>query len=136
MCPTCTGAEGHQVWYPWSEIRQEPGYGPGKYTTVFGVFCPICGSILEGPFVSNGRIDLLRCAPDYKRPVRQMATTAESGVQMEDEDLEEVEVEREAPREIKTKKKTSDLSPVTRKKKPKGAVKAALKKAAKSAEQE
>lgn len=136
-CATCSSAFGQPVWVSFEEAVKEPIHGPEHYTTTFALLCPDCRTIpQDGPFINNGMIDLLMVPATYKKPRRAVAARSESGLEMDEEeegfeDVEAVDEPVRRPRTLKTKKKTSDLSPATRGKKAKGAIKAAADKKAK-----
>ncbi len=137
-CATCSSAFGQPVWVSFLDARKEPVRGPQHYTTSFVLLCPECNTVpMDGPFIENGMIDLLQVPKTYKRPRRSTAGRSESGLEMEAEGPEEVEavdVPEKRQRTLKTKKKVTDLSPATRGRKAKGAVKAAAKKKAENDE--
>jgi len=127
VCSTCSSAYGAPVFRSFMDAAKDPISGPENYTTRFLVRCPECNTIpTDGPFISNGIIELLQVPANYKRPKRPTVNVSEDNLGFQDEDDEPlVSV---PPTQMRTSnsrpKKASDLSPATRGKKAKGAIKA------------
>ncbi len=145
-CATCSSAFGQPVYVSFMDAVRDPISGPGHYHTTFGLLCPDCRTApQDGPFITMGMINLLAVPADYKRPKRANSSGGGESLAFDDEDeapkvhgrFEEEEdeyVEAPQPRRLKTKKKTTDLSPASRGRKAKGAVKAAMNKRAQANE--
>lgn len=87
VCSNCSSAEGSPVYHTFWDAHKEPLGGPGKYTTMYTVYCPTCRTTpTDADFIQNGIIDLLNVPKGYKRPPRPSNTAGQDIGFEEDED--------------------------------------------------